>query len=189
METSDMTLRATPPVVPEQDLNTQWNFEDADAKLLALGVHNRDTSDLDAIIAARHARKPEIAARLQLNREDTVLDLGSGLGYIAEVIAPDVRRLHCCDISPSFLADCRERLRAHPNVECHQMGYADLSPIYGKGINKAYSTLLFILFNFYDILFYLQELNKVLDRGGLLYFDYMDAERYRLDNRADSFQE
>jgi cyclopropane fatty-acyl-phospholipid synthase-like methyltransferase len=171
------------------DANPQWDFEGENAKLLALGVRDQDTSDLAAIVASRHARKPEIMARLSLQKQDIVLDLGSGLGFIAEVIAPEVSKVHCCDISANFLNDCKQRTQQLSNIECHKIEYADLSAAYGKHINKAYSTLLFIHFNFYDIVYYLQELNKVLVRGGLLYFDFNDGERYRLDNKDDSFQE
>jgi SAM-dependent methyltransferase len=169
--------------------NPQWNFEGDNAKLLALGVHNQDTSDFDAIVASRHGRKPEIMGRLALQGSDIVMDLGSGMGLIAEVIAPYVSKLHCCDISENFLDDCRRRTSHLANLQCHKIEYADLSSVYGRNINKIYSTLLFIHFNFYDIVYYLQEINKVLVKGGQLYFDFNDGERYRLDNKEDSFQE
>ena len=166
-----------------------WDFEGEMRKLLALGVPNNDTSDFEAIVATRHARKGEIVDRLELRRSDHVLDLGSGMGLIAEVIAPEVARVHCVDISDTFLADCRKRLGALDHVEFHKIGYADLSVLYSKQINKAYSTLLFIHFNFYDIFFYLQELNKVLKERGLLYFDYNDGERFSLAENSDSFHD
>jgi ubiquinone/menaquinone biosynthesis C-methylase UbiE len=171
------------------DTNPQWNFSNDQAKLLALGVHNQDTSDFDAIVASRHARKPEIMARLNLQPDDIVMDLGSGMGFIAEVIAPEVQKVHCCDISANFLEDCKTRTKHLDNIEFHQIAYADLSAARGKRINKAYSTLLFIHFNFYDIVYYLQELNRVLEKGGLFYFDFNDGERFRMDAKDDTFHE
>jgi cyclopropane fatty-acyl-phospholipid synthase-like methyltransferase len=163
-----------------------WEIEGKEAKLLALGAPG-NVPDLDAVILARHARQNEIVDRLALSRKDVVLDLGSGMGFLAEVLAPQVARLHCADISETFLTDCRARLAPFGNVECHQIEYANLSALYGKNINKAYATLLFIHFNFYDIFFYLTELNKVLEPGGLLYFDYNDGDRFSLAEKTDSF--
>jgi ubiquinone/menaquinone biosynthesis C-methylase UbiE len=178
-----------PAMSTESELNPSWDYDTEQAKLLALGVHGQDTSDFDAIVASRHSRKAEIMTRLNLGPNDTVMDLGSGMGFIAEVIGPEVKSIHCCDISSVFLEDCAKRTSHLPNVVTHQIGYADLTAAQGQGINKVYSTLLFIHFNFYDIMFYLQEINKVLDMGGLVYFDYNDGERYKVDNMADSFQE
>lgn len=175
--------------ISQKNRNTQWNFQDAQSKLLALGVENGNTSDVEAIIASRHARKNEIKSRLELTPSDIVLDLGSGMGFIAEVIAPEVSQLHCADISENFLADCRQRLTRIHNIECQKIEYGDLSRLYSKGITKVYSTLLFIHFNFYDIYFYLLELNRCLDFGGQIYFDYNDGERFSLVEKSDSFHE
>ncbi len=171
------------------DRNLDWNFFDERSKLLALGVHNQDTSDIKVTIAERHDRKSELVERLRLSPTDHVLDLGSGMGFTAQVIAPLVARLHCADVSEQFLEDCRQNTRGLQNVECHRITYADLGPLSSKGIQKCYATLLFIHFNFYDILFYLKELRNVLADGGLLYFDYLDGERFNLHNSADSFHE
>src|SRR5262249_52527643 len=91
------------------------------------------------------------------------------------------------DLSNTYLSDCRRRVASLGNVECHQLGYADLSALYGRRISKVYSTLLFIHFNFYDFVLYLRELHKVLEPGGLLYFDYNDGDRFSLDSAEDTF--
>lgn len=169
------------------DRNTNWNYRDQRTKLLSLGVSDGDWTKLDAIIASRHARKDEIMQRLHLSHADRVLDLGSGMGFIAEIISPEVAELHCADISEIYLDDCRNRVSLLPNATCHQISYADLSRLYGRRINKVYSTLLFIHFNFYDIILYLRELSKVLEADGLLYFDYNDGDRFYLNQAEDTF--
>jgi cyclopropane fatty-acyl-phospholipid synthase-like methyltransferase len=156
--------------------NSAWEFDGEDSKLLALGAP-QNVPDRSAVIEGRHARKAEIVPRLHLNQKDHVLDLGSG--FLAEVIAPEVARIHCADVSTTFLTDCRERLTHVPNVEFHHITYADLSPLYGKGIIKAYATLLFIHFNFYDLFFYLNELNKVLPIGGCSMSTTMTVSAFR----------
>lgn len=171
------------------DRNVNWNYTDSRKKMAALGWPTKDWTDLDAIVASRHARKPEIMHRLQLTAQDHVLDLGSGMGFIAEVIAPEVERLCCADVSEVYLRDCKTRLAHLSNVDLCRMTYADLSPLYKFRFTKAYSTLLFIHFNFYDIVLYLAELAKVMAPGGLVYFDYNDGERFSLGNNQDSFNE
>jgi cyclopropane fatty-acyl-phospholipid synthase-like methyltransferase len=165
-----------------------WNFDDREAKLLALGTSDGRTVDFDRMVRERHARGPEIVSRLQLGTgQDIVLDLGSGMGLVGEAIAPHVSQLHCCDISDVFLADCKSRLAAFRHVHCHQIAYADLSVLQGIGINKGYATLLFIHFNFYDITLYLTAINQVMATGGLFYFDFNDVGQFDLKNAEDTF--
>ena len=157
----------------EFDTTPNWIFKGERDKLLGLGAPNPDSPDLEEIIASRHARKPEIVSRLKLQSTDIVCDLGSGMGVIAEVIAPEVKHVHCCDISGEFLKVCKERTQNFDNIETHEIAYADLSAVEGKGVNKVYSTLLFIHFNFYDVVYYLQEINKVLDKDGLVLLRFL----------------
>lgn len=49
-----------------------------------------------------------------------VLDLASGDGVFAELIAPRCQRLSCVDISDTVLAAARRRLAGHANVSLHQ---------------------------------------------------------------------
>ena len=164
-----------------------WEFDDSNLseKLIAIGAP--ENPNIDEVVNVRHYVAAEIVERLQLTKSSRVLDLGSGMGFIAEKIAPQVERVYCVDISETFLNDCRKRLTMFNNVEFHQISYGDLLPIYDKGIDAVYSSLLFIHFNFYDIYFYLTELNKVLTVEGLLYFDYNDGERFSLAVGEDSF--
>lgn len=180
----------TDTAVPAEAVSTRgsWNFEDRNAKLLALGASDGRTVDFDKMAQERQARESEIVSRLQLGTgQDIVLDLGSGMGLVGEVIAPHVSQLHCCDISDVFLADCKSRLAHFPHVHYHQIMYADLSALQGIGINKGYATLLFIHFNFYDFILYLSEINRIMATGGFLYFDFNDVGQFNLDNPDDTF--
>jgi cyclopropane fatty-acyl-phospholipid synthase-like methyltransferase len=171
--------------------NEKWNFE-GDAALQALGVHGLNgglSPELKVVAKDRYKRADRIYKFLKLNGNDVVLDMGSGMGFMAERIAPRVRQLHCADISESFLAMCKSRTGQHKNIETHQISYADLRGLKGKGINKIYSALMFIHFNFYDFTFYLKELHEVLEPGGLFFFDYNDGDSYVYDNEKDGFFE
>jgi hypothetical protein len=65
--------------------------------------------------------------------------------------------------------------------------YADFSKHIPQRATKIYSLLLFIHFNCFDFLYYLVECNRVLELGGLVYFDMNDGDRFKLHDGADSF--
>lgn len=171
--------------------NDRWIFEDQHEKMQALGVFNLDRGpdDVEAVVQRRHERLPELRSRLALEPNDVVVDLGSGTGFVAEVVAPLVHKLYCVDISPSFLDDARARLTGQSirNVEFVLADYADFSQSFRERVTKIYALLLFIHFNYFDLLYYLAECNHILRHGGLLYFDFNDGDRFELNNPRDSF--
>jgi len=171
--------------------NEKWEFDDDKRRRLALGVHGVKDGETDdqAVIASRHARLPEVSSRLALNKADRVIDLGSGMGYLAEVVAPKVRSLTCVDISSSFLelAKARHAGLGLQNVDHVLTDYADFSKHVHVRATKIYSLLLFIHFNCFDFLYYLVECNRVLEPNGLVYFDMNDGDRFKLHDPLDSF--
>ena len=142
---------------------------------------------LNDIREARGGYGWTVAHRMRLSKNDTVLDLGSGCGFVGRTIAPLVRHLHCADLSRSFLGFCERELAAFPNVTCHLISYADLSSLHSLGIGKVYSTAVWIHFNFYDLINYLTALNAILPIGGTVYFDYADPDGIDLETN-EAFQ-
>lgn len=57
-------------------------------------------------------------ALLPLIELGDVLDLASGDGAVAELLAPHARSLTCLDLSERVVAAARSRLTAHPHVRC-----------------------------------------------------------------------
>ncbi|MBK7645020.1 MAG: class I SAM-dependent methyltransferase [Planctomycetes bacterium] len=171
--------------------NAKWEFQDEKKARLALGVFGVEGGETDdeAVVRSRHARLSEISSRLALTKNDRAIDLGSGMGYLAEVVAPRVKSLVCVDISPSFLeqAKARHERKGVANVEYVLTEYADFSKHVVQKATKIYSLLLFIHFNFYDFLYYLVECNRVLEVGGQVYLDFNDGDRFKLHDPADSF--
>jgi SAM-dependent methyltransferase len=61
-----------------------------------------------------------LVASLELDGTECVLDFGSGAGSEALYLAPALARggrLTCLDVSPTWLAEARHRLRGQPNVD------------------------------------------------------------------------
>lgn len=134
---------------------------------------------IEDIRAHRGAWAAEIAKRLSLNEQDVVVDLGSGCGFSGRATAPMVKHLHCLDVNSEFLSYAKAELAEFPNVSTHLISSGDFSALQGAGITKAYSTAVWIHFNFFEIVRHLLAFNALLPVGGLLYFDFYDAKGIR----------
>jgi cyclopropane fatty-acyl-phospholipid synthase-like methyltransferase len=173
----------------DQNLHENWDYADSAEKIYQLGSFGIHPSDFQLIAKNRYERADHIADLLDIGPRDVVLDLGSGMGFMAERLASRCLWLHCADVSETYLVDCRKRVAPFSNVETHLIPYANLAALDRKGVSKIYSALLFIHFNFYDLTYYLREAHRILNAGGLFFFDYNDGDVFRYDNKLDSFNE
>ncbi len=113
---------------------------------------------------------------LEFDASDRVVDLGSGTGFVSRYVAPLVNQVHCLDISAQFHEFCAKELKPFSNVTCHLIGYADFSPVREAGINKVFSSGVFIHFNIYDLVNYLKAVHELLPPHGMFAFDFADGE-------------
>ena len=99
---------------------------DADAQRLpsVLAARARDRGWADSVAGdmERHyspGRTWETLARMLLQLLDSgdVLDIASGDGVLAELLAPHAKSIVCVDSSPNVVAAARRRLKAFRNVE------------------------------------------------------------------------
>ena len=95
------------------------------ADVLATRASDQNWADSVAGDMERHyspGRTWEALARtaLPLLSPGDVLDIASGDGVLAELLAPHARRYVCIDASPRVVAAASERLKPFPNVEVRQ---------------------------------------------------------------------
>jgi ubiquinone/menaquinone biosynthesis C-methylase UbiE len=67
---------------------------------------------------------------LAYSREDTLLDIGCGPGYLAACLKDRVREIHCVDTSQRYLDTCKEKVAGEKNVFVHKLdehNYTNLS--------------------------------------------------------------
>jgi len=168
--------------------HARWEFRDRKTLLYALVGNDFGPEPETRLDEIREYKKNEskfLLDALKPNACDRVIDLGSGFGFIARVVAPLVERVWCLDISSEFLECAKEELRGFANVEFQQMDFADLRFLAGKGITKGYANAVFIHFNFFDITLYLRQLFEILEPGGLFVFGMSDTDT--LDITSDRY--
>lgn len=139
---------------------------------------------LEEIREGRYQYGKRICKRLNVNENDTVLDIGSGCGFVSRAASEIAKQVHCLDISKDFLDFTRVELAKYNNTYFHQIEYGRFIGIPDNHATKVFSTAVFIHFNYYDILFYLIEINRVLQTDGNFYLEIIDADALSLNTMA-----
>jgi SAM-dependent methyltransferase len=103
--------------------------------------------------------------------EDTVLEIGCGVGRVGQVLAPICRQWIGCDVSGNMLAHARRRLQAFPNVTLVEISGFDLAPIPDQSVDVVYCTIVFMHLDEWDRYNYVLEARRILRPGGRLYVD------------------
>lgn len=80
----------------------------------------RSDADLDEFWASGHKIWAQLKSSIgyQPNQSDCIVEVGCGVGRLSRVIAPEVHRLHCFDISDEMLAIAKKA--ALPNAIFHR---------------------------------------------------------------------
>ncbi len=130
------------------------------------GSANEEVARLTGAYTAR-----QVDCALALAPSDRVLELGCGVGRIGRELAPKVAHWEGTDISANMLDVARERLAGHANVGFTELKRSSFDGIAADSFGKAYCVAVFIHMDKEDFLLYLEELARVLEPGGLLFFD------------------
>src|SRR4051812_11558502 len=112
-------------------LESSWSRFKSDRELVisvvGLAYGHEPEKRIDDIRRDRRTHAERIMSFLDAGPNDVVVDFGSGVGFIAEWIAPRVRQVLCLDIGEHHLDYARRHLAGHSNVEFHLISYGDLS--------------------------------------------------------------
>lgn len=130
------------------------------------GSANEDVARLTGAYTAR-----QVACALDLQPEDRVLELGCGVGRIGRELAPKIAHWEGTDISANMLGVARERLKDFANVGLTELKRTSLEALPSASFSKAYCVAVFIHMDKEDFFLYLEELARVLQPGGLVFFD------------------
>ena len=113
----------------------------------------------------------QVKAGLDVQPGDHVLELGCGVGRIGRELAPSCGHWTGVDISENMIRHARNRLSALGNVSFHQLTRTSLDMLADNSIDKAYSIAVFCHMDKEDLYLYLQELNRVVKPGGLIFVE------------------
>jgi len=123
---------------------------------------------------SRHGKETaEIIAKvLDIGPEDRVLEVGTGVGRIAEHVAPLCKTFTGADVSKNMIKIARERLERFDNVELLSHHKSDLSPFADGSFDKAFFQVVLIHLDREDAYHYMRETARVLRPGGLAWFQF-----------------
>ena len=119
----------------------------------------------------------QVCAALEIGENDLVLELGCGVGRIGRELAPRCRHWTGVDISENMIKHARDRLLACDNVSFHRLDRSKLEMLEDNSIDKAYSIAVFCHMDKEDLYLYMQELNRVVRPGGMIF-----VETWNLDH-------
>lgn len=113
----------------------------------------------------------QVKTALDIQPQDQVLELGCGVGRIGRELAPFCRQWTGVDISENMIRHATARLAGQPNVSFHQLTRTSLDMLPDNSIDKAYSIAVFCHMDKEDLYLYLQELNRVVKPGGMIFVE------------------
>ncbi len=153
----------------------------AEASVALYSLGRRDLLDhvTDEVVAAMR--------RWNLLKGGTALDLGCGIGRIAERVAPEMERVIGLDISCRMLATARRRCGGFPNIHLVRTGGRDLAAFRDAAFDLVYAvdTFPYLVLSGADLAKnHVCEAARVLRPGGvLLVLNYSYSGDLQLDRQ------
>jgi cyclopropane fatty-acyl-phospholipid synthase-like methyltransferase len=150
-----------------------WSNVSADKEGAYLGVagmlFDRPYDDDD--MSFEGAAVAEILANeLGITGEHAVLEIGVGVGRIAEHLAPRCARFHGVDIAAGMIEVASRRLAGLDNVRLEVLERSDLSCLPDASFDRVYAQIVLIHLDREDVFNYLREAYRVLAPGGRAWF-------------------
>jgi ubiquinone/menaquinone biosynthesis C-methylase UbiE len=106
-----------------------------------------------------------------IHPDDTILEIGAGVGRVGEVLAPLCQEWIGTDVSENMLKHIARRLAHLKNIRTVQLTGYDLSPIASDSIDLVYCTVVFMHLTEWERYRYIQEGMRVLRPGGRMLVD------------------
>lgn len=113
----------------------------------------------------------QVRAALDISPPDVVLELGCGVGRIGRELARHCGEWVGADISEKMIDHAKTRLADRNNVAFHQLSRTSLEMLGDESVDKAYSIAVFCHMDKEDLYLYLQELQRVIRPGGLIFVE------------------
>ncbi len=174
-------------------MSTPWKeipSEDMHSILIGLVGHDFGQYPEERIDEIRESRKEyaSIFSKLvDLNQNDTVVDLGSGCGFGTYWFSMIAGHVIACDLSQTYLNFAAAQCADRENVCFMKIENGKLDQIEDASVSKIIAMSVFIHMNLYDIYYYFKEFSRILKPSGLVCIDVLDADN--LDFKNPSYKE
>lgn len=155
-------------IAPET-YETRWDLSSATPEAAMLAVDGSASEEVLTRSGRWTAR--QVAAALDLQPGDRVLELGCGVGRIGRELAGRCAEWHGTDISRNMLDSAAARLEGIDNVHLHKLERTSLEAFADDHFDKIYCVAVLIHMDKEDQFLYLQEMARVLKPGGLAYLE------------------
>lgn len=146
-----------------------WNKISTSDDLAMIGVAG--FADKDAFFQSGEATAQAMREMLSIEPQDTVLEIGCGVGRIGRHLAPLCARWIGTDISSEMLRFARENLQTCDNVSLIELPFSTLSEIADASVDKVYCSAVFMHLDEWDRYKYVTEAYRILKPSGRCYVD------------------
>jgi ubiquinone/menaquinone biosynthesis C-methylase UbiE len=136
------------------------------AKLNVLGCSVEDEFGRTA-----HLTKQILLETVGVRPEDTILEIGAGVGRVGRVLAPICTEWIGADVSANMLGHITRRIGHLGNIRTVQLSGYDLSPIASESVDLVYCTVVFMHLSEWERFRYIAEGMRVLRPGGRMLVD------------------
>jgi SAM-dependent methyltransferase len=160
---------AAPPPLPRSAYKAVWNqLSDTESRAKMHVVGSEREEDFSATAEETLAA---LMSTVGVRPDDTILEIGCGVGRVGSVLAPRCREWIGCDVSSNMIAHTRARLQQFPNVRAVEISGYDLQPIADQSVDLVYCTIVFMHLDEWDRYNYVLEALRVLRPGGRIVID------------------
>ena len=150
-----------------------WSNVAADKEGAYLGVagmlFDRPYDDEDMSFEGR-AVADILARELEIEPHHDVLEIGVGVGRIAEHLAPRCKRFFGVDIASGMIDVAQQRLAGQSNVHLRTLERSDLACFPSETFDRVYAQIVLIHLDREDVFNYVREAYRVLKPGGRAWF-------------------
>jgi ubiquinone/menaquinone biosynthesis C-methylase UbiE len=155
--------------ISSSDYKTNWNrlAETNESALLHVAGY---TDEVMLKAAAEHTLHV-LSGYFNLGPDQTILEIGCGVGRVGKELAPKIKRWIGCDVSSNMLGHAARRLEGISNVDLVQISGYDLKPIPDASVDSVYCTVVFMHLHEWDRYAYVCEAFRVLKPGGRFFCD------------------
>jgi cyclopropane fatty-acyl-phospholipid synthase-like methyltransferase len=111
-----------------------------------------------------------LVRELAITQEHKVLEIGVGVGRIAQHVAPRCREFHGVDISANMIRVAQERTKDLPNVRLRALDASSLDVFPEATFDRVYCQIVLIHLDREEVFLYLKDAFRVLKPGGRAWF-------------------